>query len=193
MSGSIWERFTLDPRRKENTHLRAGDRDRDVVNDLLGTAYSEGRLTPEELDERTDRVAGARTLGELPAVIGDLVAPSGATTPVVRDNRAEAERRYRQQRQAALWNLMPALICWVIWVSILAKSDFQFDGSWFPWPVFVMLGTGGRYFRLASNKEDSIASIEHEMEKKERKRLEAKQAKELGRNPFEEDIPGDPG
>ena len=82
MSGSIWERFTLDPRLEENARLRAADRERDVVNDLLGTAYSEGRLTPEELDERTDRVAGARTLGELPAVIDDLVAPSGSTTPV---------------------------------------------------------------------------------------------------------------
>ena len=52
---SIWERFSLDPRHPENARLRASDRDRDVVSDLLGTAYAEGRLTPEELDERSDR------------------------------------------------------------------------------------------------------------------------------------------
>ncbi len=179
MSGSIWERFTLDPRHDENARLRAGDRDRDVVNDVLGTAYAEGRLTPEELDERTDRVAGARTLGELPAVIDDLVAPSGSTTPVVRDKRVEAERRYLRQRQEALWTfLTPTLICWVIW------SATMFGG--FPWPLFVMIGTGLNLLRLATSRESTVQSIEHDLEKKERKRLEARQAKELGRGPADD-------
>jgi hypothetical protein len=186
MSGSIWERFTLDPRLEENARLRAADRDRDVVNDLLGTAYSEGRLTPEELDERSDRVANARTLGELPAVIDDLVAPSGATSPVVRDKRAEAERRYLRQRQEALWTfLTPTLICWVIW------SATMFGG--FPWPLFVMIGTGLNFVRLATSRESTIQSIEHDLEKKERRRLEAKrskEAKELGQKPVD-DTPED--
>jgi uncharacterized protein DUF1707 len=181
MPGSIWERFTLDPRTQENAHLRAADRDRDVVNDLLATAYSEGRLTPEELDERTDRVAGARTLGELPAVIDDLVAPTGATTtPVVRDKRAEAERRYRRQRQeAVLAFLTPTLICWVIWAATM------FGG--YPWPLWVMLGTGINVLRVAVSRESTIQSIEHDLEKKERKRLEAQRAQELGRRPADDD------
>ena len=60
--------------------LRASDRDRDVISDVLGTAYAEGRLTPAELDERSDAVAQARTLSELPAIIDDLIAPSPTTT-----------------------------------------------------------------------------------------------------------------
>jgi len=121
MSGSIWERFPHDPRHPEHAPLRASDRDRDVVNDVLGAAYADGRLTPEELDERGDQVAQAKTLGELPPIIRDLVASSGATVPVVLDRRAEAESRYRQQRQQALWSfLTPTLICWVIYLATMA-------------------------------------------------------------------------
>jgi hypothetical protein len=167
---SIWDRFSLDPRHPENARLRASDRDRDVVNDLLGTAYAEGRLTPEELDERSDSVTQSRTLGDLPAIIDDLVAPTAivATRPAAL--RAEAERRYRAQRQNAFFGFLgPSLICWVIW------SATMFGG--FPWPVFVMLGTGMRLLQLVATRQDTVASIERDLEKKERKRIEA-QAKE---------------
>ena len=50
---TLWDRFPHDPRLEANGPLRASDRDRDVVTDVLATAYSEGRLTREELDERT--------------------------------------------------------------------------------------------------------------------------------------------
>lgn len=184
MSGSIWERFTHDPRQPEYAPLRAADRDRDVVNDVLGTAYAEGRLTPEELDERSDRVADARTLGELPSVIDDLVAPTGAATQVVPDKRAEAERLYRQQRQQAFFGfLTPTLICWVIWIYLLMADR----GTGFPWPAFVTIGTGMRLFQLVTSKEDTILSIERDLEKKERKRLEAKRDKELGHRPVDDD------
>ena len=73
-AGSVWDRFSLDPRQADNARLRASDADRDVVNDVLGTAYAEGRLTPDELDERSDQVAQSRTLGDLPPIIDDLVA-----------------------------------------------------------------------------------------------------------------------
>jgi hypothetical protein len=170
MAGSIWERFTHDPRHEEHGRLRASDSDRDIVNDVLGTAYAEGRLTPEELDERSDQVALAKTLGELPPIMDDLVVRS-STSPVLRDKRAEAELRYRKQRQEALFSFItPTLICWVIW------SATMFGG--FPWPFFVMIASGLNYLRVATGREDTIASIERDLEKKERKRLEDKQHKE---------------
>ena len=86
--GTVWDRFSLDPRPAENAHLRASD-DRDAVNDLLGTAYAEGRLTREELDERTDRAAAAKTLGELPPIIADLVS----SPPRPRTRRAASTSR----------------------------------------------------------------------------------------------------
>ena len=183
MPGTIWERFSLDPREQAHAPLRAADRDRDVVNDVLGTAYAEGRLTPEELDERTDEVTKARTLGQLPSIIDDLVLTTSTRVPVVADRRAEAERSYRHQRQQALYSfLTPTLICWVIWASLL----FAGGGTPFPWPAFVTIGTGMRYFQLMTSKEDSITSIEHDLEKKERKRLEEQRRKELGQAPVQE-------
>ncbi len=179
MAGSIWERFTHDPRHEENARLRAADSDRDVVNDVLGTAYAEGRLTPEELDERSDQVVQAKTLRELPPIIDDLVIRS-ATTPVLRDKRAEAELRYRRQRQEALFSFItPTLICWVIWSATMLGG--------FPWPLFVMIASGLNYLRVATGREDAIASIERDLEKKERRRLESQQRKELDRGPDRND------
>lgn len=174
MSSTPWERFEHDPRQPENAVLRAGDRDRDVVLDVLGSAYAEGRLTPEELDERSERVTGARTLGDLPDVIGDLVPVMSVPKQLVGERRAEAERRYRQQRQQALFSfLTPTLICWAVWIAVLMGSG----GTTFPWPLFVMIGTGMRYAQLSFNREDTVLAIEHDLEKKERKRLEADERK----------------
>ena len=172
-TGSIWDRFSLDPRQAENAHLRASDRDRDAVNDLLGTAYAEGRLSPEELDERADRTARAKTLGELPPIISDLVSSSPLAVPTG-SLRVQAEQRYRQQRQNALYGfLTPSLICWAIWAATM------FGG--FPWPVFVMIGTGMRYLQLTSSREDAIGSIERDLERRERRRLENQRRRELRR------------
>ena len=172
MAGSIWERFTHDPRHEEHARLRASDRDRDIVNDVLGAAYADGRLTPEELDERSDRVAQAKTLGELPPIMDDLVIRM-PTSPVVRDKRAEAELRYRRQRQEALFSfLTPTLICWVIWLATSGPGGF-------PWPAFVMVATGLNYLRVVTGREDITVSIERGLEKKERKRLEAERRREI--------------
>jgi hypothetical protein len=168
MPGTLWESFDHDPRRPENAGLRASDKDRDLVQDVLGTAYAEGRLTREELDERGDRANATKTLGELPPLVSDLVstatsAPRGLMT--AGDRHAAAELRYRQQRQQALWAfLTPTVICWIIW------SATMFGG--FPWPLFVTVGTGLGFVRLATNKQDTVTSIERDLEKKERKQLE---------------------
>jgi Domain of unknown function (DUF1707) len=58
--------------------LRAADRDRDEVADVLREQYALGRLTLEEFDERTTAAVSARTLGELRALTVDLPAPAAA-------------------------------------------------------------------------------------------------------------------
>jgi hypothetical protein len=164
--GTVWDRFSLDPRHADNARLRASDADRDVVNDLLGTAYAEGRLTPEELDERGDRVTQSRTLGELPPIIDDLVATTGAVAARPGGFRAEAEHRYRQQRTSAFWGfLTPTLICWAIWAATMFGD--------FPWPIFVTIASGAKFVQLVTTPSDSITAIERDLEKKERKRLQA--------------------
>ena len=52
--------------------MRASDADRDAAVAELGEHFQAGRLTAEELDERTGRALTARTWGELRAVRADL-------------------------------------------------------------------------------------------------------------------------
>src|ERR1700754_3810220 len=107
MAGMIWERFEHDPRRPENAPLRASDRDRDVVQEGLDKAFADGRLDREELDERTDPRLATKTLGQLPALVRDLVSTSNApvrTAPA--DLHVEAEQRYRRRVRDALWSFL---------------------------------------------------------------------------------------
>lgn len=60
--------------------LRASDRDRELVTNVLTTAYSEGRLTKDELDERVAQAIGARTFDDLTPLTRDLVTTGGSTT-----------------------------------------------------------------------------------------------------------------
>lgn len=165
----FWDEFEHDPRSPENAHLRASDRDRDLVHGLLGAAYADGRLDRAEFDERTAQVATSRTLADLPPVVADLVSPTTGRLARPADRRAEAERRFRQARQEAfLAFLTPTLVCWVIWTWVLVAGH----GTPFPWPLFVTLGTGMRWFRMLGNREDHVAAIERRLERRETRAIE---------------------
>ncbi|WP_146615442.1 DUF1707 SHOCT-like domain-containing protein [Nonomuraea aridisoli] len=56
----------------DHRELRAGDRERERVAEMLRVAVAEGRITLEELHERLDRAYSARTLGDLDDVVADL-------------------------------------------------------------------------------------------------------------------------
>ena len=73
------------------SEMRASDADRDRVMEVLRVAAVEGRLTPDELEERLEAALSSRTLGELAALTADLVA-----APSVPDvTRAQAEDMVR--------------------------------------------------------------------------------------------------
>jgi hypothetical protein len=66
--------------------LRASDADRDAVADRLHRAAVEGRIEPEELEERLHAALRARTYGELRRLVADLpgtrsrrTVPAGST------------------------------------------------------------------------------------------------------------------
>lgn len=62
--------------------LRASHADRDQVVEILRDAAGDGRLTPEELDERVEAALKARTISELAALTRDLPnSPVEAYTP----------------------------------------------------------------------------------------------------------------
>lgn len=62
--------------------MRAADRDREEITEILREAYAEGRLDQAELDERTDAALRARTWGELRRLTADIPPPApGADLP----------------------------------------------------------------------------------------------------------------
>jgi hypothetical protein len=71
-------------------NIRASDADRDRVAGMLGTAYSEGRLSKDEYDVRLEAGMAARTYADLDQVVADLPvrAPAGpaAVPSVARTN-----------------------------------------------------------------------------------------------------------
>jgi hypothetical protein len=181
MSGaSIWEQFSHDPRQPEHGRLRASDRDRDVISDVLGTAYAEGRLTPAELDERSDAVASARTLSELPAIIDDLVAPTALTPDravPASSHREEAERRYRRLRLVTqIIFLVPTLICWVVWLSLRIGGVDSFA-----WPIFPTLGTSIPLLIVMASRKELIAGSEARLARREQRAMQRFQSRSAPR------------
>jgi uncharacterized protein DUF1707 len=55
-----------------HSSLRAADSDRDAVTERLRNAAAEGRLEPDELEDRVHTALRARTYGELDLVLADL-------------------------------------------------------------------------------------------------------------------------
>jgi hypothetical protein len=67
--------------------MKASDADRDAVVAALSEHFQAGRLTSEELEERTGRALAARTLGQVDELTADLPAsqpatPAGPAVPV---------------------------------------------------------------------------------------------------------------
>lgn len=170
---AVWGSFALDPRDPAFANLRASDRDREVVRGLLATAYADGRLDREEFDERSETVTSARLLGDLPAIVEDLVpavparpARSALAPLPAGDLSAEARRRYESDRREALLGFLgPSLICLVVWAVVMWGGFF--------WPGFVIAGTGINLVQTLVRRQDIID--------RHTRRLEKKQAKELTR------------
>jgi hypothetical protein len=104
--------------------LRVADADRDRTVEQLRAAAAEGRLDPDELEERVSTALTARTQSELDELLADLPKPQVA---VVEPDRSLVLR----ERTAAF--LVPNVVCIAIWAATGAGSF---------WPGWVLLGTG---------------------------------------------------
>jgi Domain of unknown function (DUF1707) len=96
--------------RHGSSELRASHADRDQVVEKLRVAAGDGRLTPEELDERLEAALTAKTYADLAALTADLPAvrqPAG----VARQPRdlLRFDRRGGNVRQSGHW-AVPARI-----------------------------------------------------------------------------------
>jgi hypothetical protein len=113
--------------------IRISDADREAVATALGQNAAEGRLTLQELDERLDRVYGAKTYAELGPVLVDLPPSANAGAS---DGRARGGRRTRRagSRPPRSRYVMLSALCWAIWgISVAVSSQHNLEGLWPLW------------------------------------------------------------
>ncbi|HET9007693.1 MAG TPA: DUF1707 domain-containing protein [Actinomycetes bacterium] len=145
-----------DPGDQRRASLRASDADREQLVEALRQHHADGRLTLEELTERTERAYQARTLGDLDALATDLPparppAPAGVAPPAPArapiPGREAAKAAF--QRQALMFGLI-ALILVAIWALT------SFGGYFWPaWPIFgLAVALGWQAYNLYSPGAD---------------------------------------
>jgi Domain of unknown function (DUF1707) len=119
--------------------LRASDADRDAVTERLREAAGEGRLEPDELEERVDRALRARTYGELARLVADLPGPPN--TPW----RTPARRTRTLARSALLGaGLLAAVTVAVAVVAVVVVLVLAAAAWWLACVVFWLLCRGSR-------------------------------------------------
>ena len=115
----------------DSNRIRISDADRERFADRLRTAYSEGRITDAELEERLRAVYEARFETDVETVTADLPVPVEPAGEVRSAGQVHLGSVGRALRSAAQW-YFPALICTVIWA-------FTSFGEFF-WPIWVYFG-----------------------------------------------------
>jgi hypothetical protein len=150
---AFWESFRLDPRQPGYAPMRASDADREVVRAVLAEAYADGRLTREEYDDRLNTLYASRTLGDMPALVTDLVPPDGPVTAPAAlqsaDLRTRGARKWRKDVEESFAAfLVPAVICTVIWIAVTGRGLF--------WPAFPMLFLGLNLIKTVVQRESVI-------------------------------------
>jgi hypothetical protein len=99
--------------------LRASDADREAVAELLRHAAVEGRLEPEELEDRLHAALRARTYGDLQRLLTDLPAkPLAWERP-----RSDAVPAARTALSVAIWLVLTlAVVAVVLIVAALMAA-----------------------------------------------------------------------
>jgi hypothetical protein len=108
---------------------RASDAEREAAADRLRAAAAEGRLDPDELEQRLAAAYAARTVGELAPLTSDLPEPAKPPEP-----QPSALVRSEEVRRRLATFIVVNITCIAIWFATGAHGSF--------WPVWVLLGTG---------------------------------------------------
>jgi uncharacterized protein DUF1707 len=100
--------------------LRASDAERERAAETLRRHHADGRLTTDELEERTERAYAATTRGELDQLFGDLPR-----------SRPTDDGQPRGRRPA--WS--PPLIVPILVALVLIAIVTSAHVLWFAWPL----------------------------------------------------------
>jgi hypothetical protein len=115
--------------------IRASDADREHVVEILREAYSAGRLTLEEFDERTTSAFAAKTWGGLRALTGDLPQQARLAVPRPQPEVKPSPDKPLPVVAGPRRRVSPMLPILVIWlgIALTAREPFAFV------PVLVIL------------------------------------------------------
>ena len=134
---------------------------------LLAEAYADGRLNREEYDDRAEVAGRARTLGELPSIVTDLVPQVARADSLARASNEELRERALRAYEASRRQAFSGLVTFTAVLSVI----WFVTGGGFYWPVFVILASGVNLLRVLLHKRDIV--------EKEQRRLERRQSKSL--------------
>jgi|SRR6516165_6668772 len=133
--------------------IRASDQERESVVDVLRDAYTDGRLTLDEFEERTSAAYAARTWADLRELTADLPAEPllGADLSHV-SQAAEpqpvplARGPYRARRDRPFGHLLPILFVWILVEAAVGAPDIAAALSFvFICMLACRLANGGRW------------------------------------------------
>jgi hypothetical protein len=110
--------------------IRASDQERDSVVDVLRDAYTDGRLTLDEFEERMSAAYAAKTWTDLRQLTGDLPVepllgadlghrPQAAQLQPV----APAALSQGRRRDRPLGRLLPVVFIWIVIAARLGSPD----------------------------------------------------------------------
>jgi hypothetical protein len=109
--------------------LRASDAERERAADTLRRHHADGRLTTDELEERTGRAYAATTVGDLDQLFADLPRlPEGGDEP-------------RRQRA---WARLPAVAVAIVLALMTIAVATSAHVLWLAWPLMFFV-----FFRFA--------------------------------------------
>jgi hypothetical protein len=113
--------------------IRASDRERDNVVDVLRDAYTEGRLTLDEFEERTSAAYASKTWGDLreltvdlpvqPVLGADLPQRQPRPQPVAQQMVPSLPRPRHSGRDRPLGRLLPVIFVWIMISAVAGSPD----------------------------------------------------------------------
>ena len=133
----VTERRGADAAARRDPGLRASDDEREATVTQLRRHGTAGRLDIEELEQRIGAAYGARTHGELAALLTDLPVQAPPREPAARARRGHEWSGFLQVNVllVAIWALSGAGYFWPAWVIV-----------W--WGVAILMRSGPRLLRL---------------------------------------------
>lgn len=148
---------------KASDRLRVSDEQRERAASELREHFAAGRLTQEELDERSQLAYAARTEDQLQALMVDL--PRLPLSPI-QQRAALAERRRQLTRrllQETGGGITLLAICVGVWIANGAHGDF-----WPGWVALVVLIPLLRNLWRLYGPAPQLERVERELERRER-------------------------